>query len=67
MCVTCAFRRRSWLFVPLVAINVPLAAATVMTGVHYAVDVVAAFVIFPCTVWLYRRVEHFIEPPAQAV
>jgi len=62
MCVTWAFRRRRWLFLPLVAVNVTLASATILTGVHYAVDVVAAFGIFPCVVWMYRRVEHVIEP-----
>ena len=66
MCVTWAFRRRPWFLAALLAVNVPLAAATVVTGVHYAVDVVAAFVIFPCTIWIYRRVEHSIDPPAVA-
>jgi membrane-associated phospholipid phosphatase len=47
----------------LLAVNVPLTLATVVTGVHYAVDVVAAFAIFPCMVWVYRRVEHLIDPP----
>jgi len=64
MCVTWAFRRRSWCLVPLLVVDLLLAAATVMTGVHYAVDVVAAFAIFPCLVWLYRRVEHAIDPVA---
>jgi hypothetical protein len=63
MCVTWAFRRRPWILTALLAIDIPLAVATVVTGVHYAVDVVAAFVIFPCTVWIYRRVEHLIDPP----
>jgi membrane-associated phospholipid phosphatase len=62
MCVTWAFRRRLWFFFPLLAVNVLLASATVLTGVHYAIDVVAAFVIFPSAVWLYRRIEHLIEP-----
>jgi hypothetical protein len=62
MCVTWAFRRRPWIVTALLAVNIPLAAATVVTGVHYAVDVVAAFVIFPCTIWIYRRVEHLIDP-----
>jgi hypothetical protein len=62
MCVTWAFRRRRWILAALLTVNVLLAAATVLTGVHYLVDVVAAFVIFPCMVWLYRRLEHFIEP-----
>jgi membrane-associated phospholipid phosphatase len=63
MCVTWAFRRRPWIVAALLAVNIPLAVATVVTGVHYAVDVVAAFVLFPCTVWIYRRVEHLIDPP----
>jgi hypothetical protein len=63
MCVTWAFRRRPWFLAVLLAVNVPLILATVVTGVHYAVDVVAAFAIFPCMVWVYRRVEYLIDPP----
>ena len=64
MCVTWAFRRRWWMALPLLAVNVLLTLATFVTGVHYAVDVVAAFAIFPCAVWLYRRVEPLIQPAA---
>ena len=64
MCVTWAFRRRRWIVAPLIAVNVLLALATFVTGVHYAIDVVAAVAIFPCAVWLYRRVEPLIEPAA---
>jgi len=62
MCVTWVFRRRPSFLWPLLAVNVLLAAATVLTGVHYVVDVLAAFAIFRVTGWLYRRVEHVIDP-----
>jgi len=64
ICVTWVFRRRWWIAAPLVAVNVLLSIATFATGVHYIVDVAAAFAIFPGAVWLYRRVEPLIDPVA---
>jgi hypothetical protein len=64
ICVTWVFRRRWWIAAPLVVVNALLTLATVATGVHYVVDVAASFALFPCIVWLYRRVEPLIEPGA---
>lgn len=52
--VTWAFRgRRTWL-IPIGAVNLGLVAATVMTGAHYGVDLVATLFVFATSVWMYR-------------
>jgi membrane-associated phospholipid phosphatase len=58
--VTWAFRR-SWLWVPLLLINVLLSAATVLLGVHYAVDLFATGVMVTTSVIVYRGL---VEPSA---
>ena len=40
--VTWALRRTWWLFVPVALLNLWLIASTVLTGAHYAIDIVAA-------------------------
>jgi hypothetical protein len=55
--VTWAVRRRWWLLVPVGIVNLLLILATVMLGVHYAVDAIAAIGIFAVSVALYRRLE----------
>lgn len=53
--VTWAFRRRPrWLCV-LVPLNLALIAATVLTGVHYLVDVLAAVALFGASLAIYHR------------
>jgi hypothetical protein len=52
---TWAFRRRRWIVVPLAVINAGLIAATFMTGLHYFIDVLAAFPLFAMSVFVYRR------------
>jgi hypothetical protein len=61
--VTWAFRRyRTW-GVGLGVINVLMIASTVLTGAHYVVDVIAALVVFVCSVWVWRRMAiAWIEP-----
>jgi len=63
--VTWAFRRyRRWC-AALALLNIWLIAATVMTGAHYVVDVLATFALFPLGVWLWRRVAcYWIDAPA---
>jgi membrane-associated phospholipid phosphatase len=53
--VTWGFRRYRWLLWPLIALNASLIAATVMSGAHYLIDVIATFVMFPLSLWAYRR------------
>ena len=55
--VTWATRRHLWLFVPLVAVNTLLCAATFLSGAHYLVDTVAAFGLVALSVWAWRRLE----------
>ena len=51
--VTWAFRG-SWIVWPLAALNAVLILATLMSGVHWAVDVFATFPLFACSVAAYR-------------
>jgi membrane-associated phospholipid phosphatase len=52
--VAWAFRgHRRW-FAPLAVLNTLLIASTVLTGVHFAIDVVAAMVLFAGSVLLWR-------------
>jgi membrane-associated phospholipid phosphatase len=53
MIVTWTFRHRRWVMYPLVALNACLVAATLLLGMHYAVDVVAGALVFLASVWLY--------------
>ena len=52
--VTWAFRRRRWIVIPLMVLNGGLIISTVVTGVHYAVDVLAAAPLFACSAAAYR-------------
>jgi hypothetical protein len=52
--VTWAFRRRIAWLLPLVGVNVALTAATVMTGAHYATDLIGTGVMVAASVALYR-------------
>jgi hypothetical protein len=63
MLITWAFRRyRGWA-IALGTLNVLLIAATVLTGAHYAIDVIASVAVFAGSVWLWRRVAvHWIAP-----
>jgi membrane-associated phospholipid phosphatase len=65
MLITWAFRRyRGWA-IALGTLNVLLIAATVLTGAHYAIDVIASVAVFAGSVWLWRRVAvHWIAPAA---
>ena len=62
MVVTWAFRHRRWCLAILLALNLPLVAATVLTGAHYLIDIVASAALLAGSIWIYRRVAHFIEP-----
>jgi hypothetical protein len=52
--VTWAFRRYRWWAVALGILNVLLISATVLTGAHYGIDVIATFALFAGSVWLWR-------------
>jgi membrane-associated phospholipid phosphatase len=58
--VTWAVRRRWWFLVPIGIVNLLLILATVMLGVHYAVDAIAAIGIFAISVVTYRRLEGWL-------
>jgi hypothetical protein len=61
--ITWSFRRYPVWAVVLGLVNVVLIASTVLTGAHYVVDVIAAFVVFGCSVWVWRRAAaKWIEP-----
>ena len=62
MAVTWAFRHRPWCLAILLALNVPLILATVLTGAHYAIDIIASGLLLAGSVWVYRRIQHVIEP-----
>ena len=51
--VTWAFRRRPRAFVPLVVLNAAMIAATVLSGAHYLIDVIASFLLFGASVAVY--------------
>ena len=53
--VTWAMRRHLWLFIPLVAVNALLCAATFLSGAHYLVDTAAAFGLVALSAWLWRQ------------
>jgi hypothetical protein len=53
--VTWAVRQRLWLLIPIAALNAMLIAATVLTGAHYVVDVIATVGMFGIGVLLYRK------------
>ncbi len=52
--VTWAFRHRRPVFFGLIALNVGLTLSTVITGVHYAIDVVAAVPLVAASIAAYR-------------
>ena len=51
---TWAVRRRCWLLGPIACLNIALIAATMLTGLHYVVDILAAVPMFVASVVLYR-------------
>ena len=53
--VTWVFRRYRRLFALLFVLNVLMIASTVLLGAHYAVDIIASFIIFVMSQWLYVR------------
>jgi hypothetical protein len=53
--VTWAFRHRCGWFAALAVLNTLLIAATVLTGAHYGIDVVASLALFAASVVLWRR------------
>jgi hypothetical protein len=55
MMVTWAFRRHRWWLAPLLVVNTLLIAATVLTGAHYGVDLLATAAMFAGSVLLWRR------------
>jgi membrane-associated phospholipid phosphatase len=54
MLVTWAFRHRRSILIPLILVNIGLAISTVITGVHYAVDVLAAVPMVGGSLVVYR-------------
>jgi hypothetical protein len=62
--VTWAFRRHPGFLWPLVVLNIGMAAATVMTGLHYAIDVIAAVPMVMASIALFERWGRgLIRPP----
>jgi PAP2 superfamily len=52
--VTWAFRHRRPVFVALIVLNLGLTLSTVVTGVHYAIDVLAALPLVAASIAAYR-------------
>lgn len=55
--VTWAFRGRRFWLIPIGVLNLGLMAATVMTGAHYAIDLVATLFLFVTSLAAYRAVQ----------
>ena len=53
--VTWTFRHRRWMMWPLAVLNALLVAATLLLGIHYAIDIVAGVAVFMASVWVYRK------------
>jgi hypothetical protein len=51
---TWAVRHRRGIFIPYALLNVALIASTMLSGVHYAVDAIAALPLFAISVAVYR-------------
>ena len=65
MLITWAFRRYRVWAITLGTLNALLIASTVLTGAHYAIDVIASAAVFAGSVWFWRRIAvHWIEPAA---
>jgi hypothetical protein len=63
-----SLRRHVWALAPMVVINGLLILATVMTGAHYAVDLVATVLMFSASVWVWRRYgESLLDSEARQV
>ena len=63
-----SLRRHVWALAPMVVINGLLILATVMTGAHYAVDLVATVLMFSVSVWVWRRYgESLLDSEARQV
>lgn len=56
--VTWAFRRRLVFLIPLVVLNSMLLAATVMSGAHYLVDLLATVAMALVSLGAYRVIQH---------
>ena len=54
--VAWAFRRHRAVFVPIAILNAVMIAATVLSGVHYFIDVVASFVLFGFSAIVYQTI-----------
>lgn len=52
---TWAVRHRRRVLIPIALLNVALIASTVLSGVHYAVDAIAAVPLFAGSAFAYRR------------
>jgi hypothetical protein len=66
--ITWSFRRYPMWGVALGVINVLMIVSTVLTGAHYVIDVIAALVVFGCSVWLWRHTAiAWIEPVSAGV
>jgi hypothetical protein len=66
--VVWSLRRHGRLFWPAVSLNVLLAAATVLTGAHYAVDLFGTAAMFAASIWLWNAVARkWIARPSAAV
>jgi membrane-associated phospholipid phosphatase len=53
--------RRTWCRWPLVLLNAALSLSTVLLGLHYAIDVVSAFVVCACSIALEKLLRPWIE------
>jgi hypothetical protein len=58
MLVTWAFRYRPRVLIPLIVLNTGLALSTVLTGEHYAIDIVAAVPLVAGSLAAYRWLGH---------
>ena len=54
--------RRTWFFWPVAALNAALLASTVLLGLHYVIDVIAAVGVCAVVIVVERAVRPWLEP-----
>jgi len=60
--------RRTWLLWPLIVVNTLLSASTFLTGAHYMVDTIGAFVMVVGSGYLWRRWgARLLDKPARRI
>lgn len=54
-CITYAFRKIKWIFFPILILNLFIVIATLTTGNHFLVDILASFLIVFISIWIAEK------------